>query len=113
MASDAQRARQRRWVREARKRTPLETTVEQAAVEELEGRGFPCVKFGRDGWPDRLVLLGLGRHLWLEFKREKFSSLTPAQRRRIPRLREAGDRVEVVRSVIQAVQAVEYERRRR
>lgn len=98
----------------APRRNTLETTVEAAACVLLErDYGCICVKAGYRGWPDRLVLLGGGRHLWLEFKRPGGGSLTPAQRRVIPML--VGPHAETVvcvRSVAQAVNAVQEERRK-
>lgn len=105
------RMRQNRWVKAQRKQVKLEASVEQAAVLALEALGCWCPKFGKQGWPDRLVLLGHGRHVWLEFKRQKFGSLTPAQRRRIPDMRKRGEPVFVVRTVEEALKAVFGEER--
>lgn len=105
------RRRQNRWVKAQRRRVPLELTLEKRCVAVLEAE-HECllVKFGLNGWPDRLVLLGHGRHCWFEFKRRKFGSLTPAQRRLIPKLRARGERVYVVRSLKQALAAIAAER---
>jgi len=78
--------------------------VEQRCCELLESCGCLALKFGREGWPDRLILLGTGFHVWFEFKRLKFGSLTPAQRRRIPTLRMAGELVYVVKDAEEGLQ---------
>ena len=92
------RERQNAWVKLQRKRVPLERSVEAACCAALEVLGYWAVKVGTDGWPDRLILLGNGHHIWFEFKRRKFGSLTPAQRRRIPQMIEAGEKVFVIKS---------------
>jgi hypothetical protein len=58
-------------------------------------------KHGKDGWPDRQVLLGFGFHCWMEFK-QLTGSLRAAQVERIKRLRAQGDTVFEVRSIEQA-----------
>lgn len=50
---------------------------------------------GYDGWPDRLVLTGRGRHYWIEFKRPG-GKLRKVQERRIAKLVAMGERVEVI-----------------
>ncbi len=116
---DKKRVRQNKWVKAQRRSLPLESALEVPAVAALErprlnSFGGPesclCLKFGLRGWPDRLVLLGDGRHFWLEFKRRKFGSLTPAQRRRIPKLRRRGEPVYVVRTMPEVMQALARER---
>lgn len=108
---EAKRRRQNRWVKRQRKEVALERTVEAACCAALEFEFCWTLKYGREGWPDRLVFLGNGRHVWFEFKRSKFGSLTPAQRRRIPWLRRQGEKVFIVKSVAQGVQIVREERR--
>jgi hypothetical protein len=80
-----------------RKQVALESAVEEACCALLREHGCLALKFGKEGWPDRLVLLGNGFHVWFEFKRAKFGGLTPAQRRRIPALRKAGELVFIVK----------------
>ena len=55
---------------------------------------FP-VKVGYDGWPDYIVLLGDGRHFWLEWKAPG-GKLRPNQVKRIELLRKGGDLVYVL-----------------
>lgn len=101
----AKRARQNRWVKAQRQRVPVEAQVEARVVQYVEERlHLWAPKFGKDGWPDRLVVLGCGKHVWFEFKRRKFGSLTPAQRRRIPAMRRAREPVYIVKTFEQAVQ---------
>ncbi len=110
VAREMKRARQNRWVKAQRQCIELEVNLEQKVVAYVEGvlrRWAP--KYGREGWPDRLVVLGSGRHCWFEFKRRKFSHLTPAQKRRIPMLRRAGEHVYVVKTFAQAVDALACE----
>ncbi len=106
-AARRKRHRQNRWVKALRKRVALEATLERCVVDYVEcGLGLWALKVGRDGWPDRLVLLGTGRHCWFELKRRKFGHLTPAQRRRIPALRRVGEHVYIIQSFEQAKDAL-------
>jgi hypothetical protein len=74
----------------------LEKNLERQIVADLAFMGFLTVKVGFDGWPDRLVLLGNGRHIWLELKTG--SSLRPQQKVRIAQLEKEGCRVFIIRS---------------
>lgn len=67
-----------------------ESAQEKATVRLLESLDFVARKDGRDGWPDRLVLMGRNRHCWIEHKTDR-GRLTPAQRRVFPKLEERGD----------------------
>jgi hypothetical protein len=82
----------------------LEINVEKPAVEECRRLLGPesCEKWGTDGWPDRLVFVGLGFHFWWEFK-AAWGELTPAQKIIIPRLIARGDRVYIPRSYNEAL----------
>jgi hypothetical protein len=71
-----------------------ESSLERAGQRLLEAEGWEALKVGHEGWPDRLVLMGHGVHAWVEWKAED-GDLTPAQRRRIPRLRANGELVVV------------------
>lgn len=89
----------------------LEVSVEQRVVGYIEALSPKCwaPKMGKEGWPDRLILLGQGRHCWFEFKRAKFGSLTPAQKRRLPAMRLRGEHVYIIRSLAQARDALARE----
>jgi hypothetical protein len=77
----------------------LEKSIEKFAMEEAHRRWGPysAEKWGHDGWPDRQILPGGGRHFWLELKTEK-GQLRKAQIIRKRLLEEKGDRVYVPRS---------------
>lgn len=107
-----QRARQRKWVKRTRREVALEQHVERDTVARLEAAGMWAEKRGLQGWPDREVFLGNGRHVWFEFKRKKFASLTPAQKRRIPWLEARGERVYLITDVEQGVAVALHERDR-
>ncbi len=107
------RARQRRWVKKTRREVPLERQIEANTIAFLEANGMWAEKRGLQGWPDREVFLGNGRHIWFEFKRTKFASKTPAQRRRIPWLEERGERVYVVTDANWGLAIALHERSRR
>ncbi len=104
------RARQNRWVKAQRKKVELEVSLERSVVIYVEGMlGLWAPKVGREGWPDRLILLGFGRHCWFEFKRRKFAHFTPAQQRRLPALRRRGEHVYLIKSFEQARDALSRE----
>lgn len=103
------RERQNKWVKAQRKSVPLEAALEKWAVEWIDLAYGWCIKVGLRGWPDRLVLLGRGRHFWLEFKRRKFGHLTPAQKRLIPRLQARGEHVYVVKTQDEVLAALAKE----
>lgn len=63
-----------------------ETRVRNA----LERRGIESRKDGRVGYPDRIVLLGFGCHVWIEHKSAR-GRLTKAQRRVFPKLEAKGE----------------------
>ena len=75
-----------------------ESHIEQETCAAFRRAGCECVKVGRDGWPDQLVLLRGGRHVWIELKQPR-GRLRAAQRVRVRDLRAAGDRVVVVDSI--------------
>jgi hypothetical protein len=83
---------------------PRESTIEREDVKALVAGGFDTEKCGRNGRPDRLVLLPLpyalrgylpAPHVWIEYK-QPGGSLTPAQKRRIPKMKERGEVVLIV-----------------
>jgi hypothetical protein len=63
------------------------------------------VKCGKNGIPDRLVIVGPCRHVWFEFK-QPGGGLTPAQKRRIPKMRSRGEVVHLIDSTSDALTAV-------
>lgn len=77
-----------------------ERTAERRFRWEATQDGLLVVKVGHQGYPDQLVSWGRG-HCWLEWKTPT-GRLTRAQCRRIPEMRERGERVEVVTSVFEA-----------
>jgi hypothetical protein len=83
----------------------LEKTLERQVVAALAFLGFTTIKVGFDGWPDRLVLLGNGRHIWFELKQKK-GRLRPQQMVRIALLEKDGERVYIIRSEDEALEAV-------
>ena len=83
-----------------------EKALEKRVVGDLALQGFLTVKVGFDGWPDRLILLGNGSHVWFEFKTD-VGRLRPQQINRIAMLEKEGDRVYVIRSEQEANAAVE------
>lgn len=91
----------------------LERTIEAKAVLALERIGCAALKFGQDGWPDRLVVLGRGypgHVIWIEFKTAE-GRLRPAQKVRHKQLAALGHTVVVCRSPQEALGAVARQRR--
>jgi hypothetical protein len=72
----------------------LERSIESRGVRWVESLGHVAQKVGRTGWPDRIILLGQGRHLWWEAKTPT-GTLTRAQVVVIEKLRKRGDIVAV------------------
>lgn len=97
-----------------------ESAIERKGCEFLEhcvvgNAGNPIlvrtIKLGDQGWPDRavfvLVVYGPPSFFFMEWKQPgKKKSLTPAQERRIPRLRQRGFPVCIVDSTEEAVEAL-------
>ena len=81
---------------------PRESAIESGACKALHREGFDTEKCGKNGRPDRLVVTAPGRHIWFEFKQPK-GRLTAAQERRIPKMRERGEVVEIVTSEHEAL----------
>ena len=84
----------------------LESRIEKKIVKALREQGFESVKVGKTGWPDRFVVIGPGRHIWLEVK-QPGGKLTPAQKRLIPWMKDLGEPVYVVDSVEEALAIAE------
>ena len=82
--------------------TALERQIELKGVRWLQKQHVFSVKHGKQGWPDRQVLLGGGRHFWWEVKRTRYGRLTPAQKVVIEALRARGDIVVVGDAVMMA-----------
>ena len=73
--------------------------VEEYLVEQAEERGHVCYKWvspGRRGVPDR-ILIGNGHVIFVELK-SSVGVLSKSQQLMIPRLREHGADVRVIRS---------------
>lgn len=84
---------------------PSEAWIEQEScrqIQRLLRDPDATPKHGKDGWPDRQVLLGNGKHYWLEFKQLK-GKLRAAQVERIRQLRARGELVGEPRSVAGAL----------
>jgi hypothetical protein len=93
--------------------TTLERTIEAKACLALEKLGCVCLKFGQDGWPDRLVILGKDYPdavIWIEFKNAT-GTLQPNQKIRHKQLARAGQTVAICRSKEEALGAVAKARR--
>lgn len=72
-----------------------EAYLERRGQDVLEEEGYVALKLGKDGWPDREVFVAATRHEFIEWKTPT-GSLTPAQKRRIPKLRARGEVVHVI-----------------
>ena len=80
-----------------------ESDVERRLTACVERAGL---KHGQDGWPDRIVVLPGGVLVWVELKRQG-GRVAPLQELRMRRLRELGQRVELVWSAQEAEALVE------
>jgi hypothetical protein len=78
-----------------------EKAVESSVCSWLMFQGYVPLKVGLEGWPDRLVLVGRGMHIWFEFKAPG-GKLRAQQSNRIFKLREMGESVHVIESLEQA-----------
>lgn len=95
----------------------LEVHIENRAVEKMERAGAMCVKWGRFGWPDRIITIRPGYTFYIEFKKpgeikRPNESSDPRQKLRHKDLRRMGARVYVVDSVEGAMLALGREQRR-
>lgn len=91
----------------------LEHTIEAKFVIEVQKLGTVALKFGQDGWPDRMIPLGKdypGAVIWIEFKNAD-GRLRPNQKIRHKQLARVGQTVVVCRSVKEALGAVAKARR--
>ena len=87
----------------------LEKDIERRFVRAFERRGAMAWKFtspGRQGVPDRVVILPGGRIIFVELKTET-GKLSPIQKTTIARLRAQGCEVRVVYGMEQAMALVE------
>lgn len=78
-----------------------EERLDHHVCKMLKQKGLKVLKQGRSsnpGYPDLLILLGGGRHCWVELKAAK-GVPTAQQRLRFSKLTEAGDKVAVCRTV--------------
>lgn len=74
----------------------FESDIEEKLVRGVEKRGGLCLKFGMDGWPDRIVILP-GQVIWVELKRPT-GEVAKLQKWRSAQLRKLGQRVEIPKS---------------
>lgn len=72
----------------------LERVSETAVCKRVRGAGGLCVKFGQNGYPDRVVICG-GRVVFVEFKRPG-EHLRAEQRYIVDVMRRQGADVRVV-----------------
>ena len=78
-----------------------ERDIEKRLVREVRKNGGEAYKWtspGKDGVPDRIVVLPGGVLIFVELKADD-GVLSPVQRIQIERLRKLGQRVEVVRGM--------------
>jgi|KBSSwiStaDraftv2_1062776.scaffolds.fasta_scaffold00502_41 VRR-NUC domain. len=78
-----------------------EKAIESSVCAWLAYQGYIPLKVGLEGWPDRCVILGAGRHVWMEFKTPE-GKLRPQQVNRIAKLHEIGEVIYVVTSLEEA-----------
>ncbi len=95
---EAKRLRQNRWVKRLRKEIELEISIEKRCGKLLDAVDIEHEKYGQHGDPDRLIFLGHSHHIWFEFKRTKFGSLTKLQRRRFRRMLERGEVIYIIKN---------------
>ena len=84
----------------------FESDIESGLVTGIEKRGGLCLKFGQDGWPDRLALLPQGRVIWVETKRPE-GRVAALQKWRVAQLRKLGFRVEIPKSADEVTRILE------
>jgi len=87
----------------------LESRIEGRAVTELMKLGYIAVKQGKDGWPDRIVVLPNKRCVWLEFKQPKTGAVSQRQKIRANDLAKLGHKVYYPTSWQDAVDIVRAE----
>lgn len=74
----------------------FESDIEEKLVRGIEKRGGLCLKFGVDGWPDRIVILP-DTVVWVELKRPT-GEVAKLQKWRAAQLKKLGQRVEIPKS---------------
>ena len=87
----------------------LEKAIERRFVKELERRGAMALKFvspGRQGVPDRIVLLPGGQIVFVELKAQ-IGRISPIQRHTIARMQELGCDVRIVFGMEQTMELVD------
>lgn len=77
---------------------PLESWIEGETSRILRMLGCRVRKDGQEGWPDKVVYVGGGRHFWIEFK-QPGQKPRPNQELVHAILRESGDLVLVLEYV--------------
>lgn len=90
-----------------------ERNIEASAITAL-ARHYPkvkAIKIHLPGYPDRLLILGGGRHIWVELKTRKTVE-EPLQTAVHKSLRAIGDTVVVCRKVREVLGAVAQEYRK-
>ena len=70
----------------------FEKDIESFLTREAERRGGLCLKFGQDGWPDRILTLPGSRVVWVELKRPGGEE-SALQKLRAAQLRRSGQEV--------------------
>jgi hypothetical protein len=75
-----------------------ESKIERHLVQRIDRLKGECIKMGKNGWPDRLIILAGGEILFAELKSSQ-GKLKPHQKRRVERLRRLGQEVLVPKSI--------------
>ena len=86
----------------------LEKAIEARFVKECKKRGWLCLKqnvIGRRGYPDRLVVLKDGTHIWVELKTAK-GVLSEGQKTAIEALEANEASVFIVYGLEEALQVI-------
>lgn len=86
----------------------LEKAIEARFVKECKKRGWLCLKqnvIGRRGYPDRLIVLKDGTHIWVELKTET-GKLSDGQLAAIDELKAHETAVFVVYGLEEALQVI-------
>jgi hypothetical protein len=88
-----------------------ERYIERAAIAAVRKRWpkVELIKMREPGWPDRMVILGQGRHLYVEFK-TKSGKLTPRQSAVHQWLRSLGEPVYVCTTTQEVLAAIAKEK---
>lgn len=76
--------------------TILEKNFERRCTAYCRQQKWTWLKYGTSGWPDRLLIVPGGVHVWMELKTG--TKVTPLQRKRLDTLVELGADAYVIES---------------